>query len=248
MKTITLTRRCLAWSVHALTASGAFVGVLTLLAIYHHDLLAALWLMSAAILIDAVDGMFARKVQVRAAVPQIDGALLDNIVDFVNYTIVPCFFLLATPMLPPSIALWVIMSVTFASAYQFTQIDAKTKDHFFKGFPSYWNIAVFYLFFWQLSPVVNAVILLVLALLSFIPIKYVYPSRVDYLSENPWVRVGMVVLTCCWGVSSTGLLWLYPATNTLLVSISLGYLLIYFAMSLYRTFIPLTLNLTLVEE
>ncbi len=245
---MSLTRRILAWSVHALTASGAFIGVLTLVAIYHHDLLAALWLMTTAILIDAVDGMFARKVQVRAAVPQIDGALLDNIVDFVNYTIVPCFFLLATPMLPGSMALWVIMAVTLASAYQFTQVDAKTKDHFFKGFPSYWNIAVFYLFFWQLSATANAIILVTLALLSFIPIKYVYPSRVDYLSENRWVRIGMVVLTCCWGVSTTGLLWLYPATNGLLVSVSLGYLLIYFAMSLYRTFIPLTLTMALVEE
>lgn len=240
-------RRCLGWLIHAFTASGAFVGLMSLLAIYHHQSLLALWWMSAAILIDAVDGMFARLVHIKEVVPEIDGALLDNIVDFVNYTIVPCFFLLTTPLLPAYWSVLCVMAITFASAYQFTQVDAKTNDHFFKGFPSYWNIAVFYLFFWQLNDVTNMLILLSCALLSFVPIKYVYPSRLDYLSENTWIRMGMVALTLCWGVATTGLLWLYPATNSLLVAVSLSYLLVYLGMSLYRTWVPLT-TMVLIEE
>lgn len=240
-------QRYLGWLIHAFTASGAFVGLLALLAIYQQHLLLALWWMSAAVLIDAVDGIFARKVRIKEVVPEIDGALLDNIVDFVNYTIVPCFFLLVTPLLPDYTRLLCVMVITFSSAYQFTQVDAKTHDHFFKGFPSYWNIAVFYLFFWQMTPVTNMLILLTLALLSFVPIKYVYPSRVDYLSENKWLRSAMVMLTIFWGAATTGLLWVYPSTNHLLVAISLSYLLIYFVISLYRTFIPLTSLVAVME-
>lgn len=232
-------QRILGWSIHAFTASGACVGLLALFAIYQHDLLLALWLMCAAILIDAVDGMFARMVKIKEAVPEIDGALLDNIVDFFNYTLVPCFFLLVTNLLPEYWRILCVMAITFSSAYQFTQVDAKTSDHFFKGFPSYWNIAIFYLFFWQMSSTVNMIILMSLAILSFVPIKYVYPSRLDYLTDNKYLRLGMVLITVVWGIATSGLLWLYPRSNQFLVAISLGYILLYIAISLYRTWVPL---------
>ena len=127
-----LPRRSLGWLVHAFTASGACVGVLSLLAVYEGNHVRALWLMLAAILIDSVDGMFARMVKIKDVVPEIDGALLDNIVDFVNYTIVPCFFLLVTNMLPPYWRILCVITIVFASSYQFTQRDAKTADHFFR--------------------------------------------------------------------------------------------------------------------
>ncbi|OGT61637.1 MAG: phosphatidylcholine synthase [Gammaproteobacteria bacterium RIFCSPHIGHO2_12_FULL_43_28] len=233
-------QRIAGWSIHAFTASGAFVGLLSLSAIYQHNFLFALWLMGAAIFIDAIDGMMARMINIRQAVPDIDGALLDNIVDFFNYTLVPCFFLLVTNLLPSPWKLICVMAITFASAYQFTQVDAKTSDHFFKGFPSYWNIAVFYLFFWQMSPMTNMVILLSLAVLSFIPIKYVYPSRLDYLTDNKYLRYGMAIITIFWGAATSGLLWIYPSSNHVLVAISVGYILLYIGISLYRTYAPLT--------
>ncbi len=241
---VTFMRRFLGWSIHAFTASGACVGLLSLFAIYHHDFLLALWLMCASIVIDAVDGMFARMIKIKEVVPHVDGALLDNIVDFVNYTIVPCFFLLVTDLLPESFRLICVMAITFASAYQFTQIDAKTHDHFFKGFPSYWNITVFYLFFWQMSNFTNLIILLCLAVLSFVPIKYIYPSRMDYLTNNKYLRVAMVCMTVLWGMATSGLLWLYPQSNHFLVAISMGYILLYIGLSLYRTWIPLNAIIT----
>lgn len=237
---VSLSQRILGWLIHAFTASGACVGLLSLLAIYQHNLLLALWLMGAAILIDAVDGMFARMVQIRKAVPEIDGALLDNIIDFFNYTLVPCFFLLVTNLLPDYWRVLCVMAITFSSAYQFTQVDAKTTDHFFKGFPSYWNIAVVYLFFWQMSSTTNMLILLSLAVLSFVPIKYVYPSRLDYLTDNKYLRISMVFITVLWGAATTGLLWLYPQSNHFLVAISIGYCLLYMGISLYRTWVPLS--------
>ncbi len=240
-------KRAIGWLIHAFTASGACIGLLALFAIYQHSFLTALWLMGAAIVIDAVDGMFARLVNIKQTVPEVDGALLDNIVDFFTYTLVPCFFLLVTTLLPPAFRVVCVMLITFASAYQFTQVDAKTTDHFFKGFPSYWNIAVFYLFFWQMSPITNMIILLFLAVLSFVPIKYVYPSRLDYLTNNPYLRFTMIVLTILWGVATGGLLWLYPQSNHVLVAISLGYCLLYLGISLYRTCIPLS-SLELATE
>jgi phosphatidylcholine synthase len=230
------------------TASGAIVGVLSLLAIYQGRNLLALWLMCAAILIDSVDGMFARMVKIKDVVPEIDGALLDNIVDFVNYTIVPCFFLLVTNMLPAYWRIITVIAIIFASSYQFTQQDAKTADHFFKGFPSYWNIAVMYLFFWQMSPMANMFTLMVLVLLSFVPIKYVYPSRLDYLTNNRYMRYAMLFITILWGAATAGLLWIYPRTSHFLVGVSIGYVLIYIAISLYRTCVPLNSSLALVEE
>lgn len=234
-----LPKRSLGWLVHAFTASGACVGILSLLAVYEGNVLLALWLMSAAIMIDAVDGTFARMVKIKDVVPEIDGALLDNIVDYVNYTIVPCFILLVTNILPEHWRIFSVVAVIFASSYQFTQYDAKTRDHFFKGFPSYWNIAVMYLFFLHMSQVANTVIILSLVVLSFVPIKYVYPSRLDYLTNNRYLRMGVLLLTCLWGMATTGLLWLYPKSNDLLVGISMGYVLVYIAISLYRTFFPL---------
>lgn len=238
LKKASFMQRFIGWSIHAFTASGACVGLLSLLAIYNHHILLALWLMTAAILIDAVDGMFARMVNIKQVIPEIDGALLDNIVDFFTYTLVPCFFLLVTDLLPEYWRVLCVMGITFSSVYQFTQVDAKTSDHFFKGFPSYWNIAVFYLFFWQMSSTTNMIILMSLAILSFVPIKYVYPSRLDYLTDNKFLRLGMVLTTIVWGAATSGLLWIFPQTNHFLVALSVGYMLFYFGISLYRTWVP----------
>jgi phosphatidylcholine synthase len=199
--------RLAGWLVHALTASGAYVGLLALLAIYDRKWVLAFWLMAITILIDAVDGLFARWIKIKLAVPRIDGALLDNIVDFFTYTIVPAFFLLVTPLVPETWRFPCVLFIVLSSCYQFTQIDAKTEDHFFKGFPSYWNIVVFYLFFWQMSPQLNLSILLLLSILSFVPIKYVYPSRLDYLADSNLLRFAMLLATILWGAATAGLLW-----------------------------------------
>ena len=232
-------QRLAGWLVHAFTASGAYIGLLALLAIYQGKLVTSFWLMGTTIVIDAVDGMFARLIKIKIAVPQIDGALLDNIVDFLNYAIVPVFFILAAPLVPSPLRFICALIIVLASCYQFTQVDAKTDDHFFKGFPSYWNIVVFYLFFLQMNHWLNLLILLALAALSFVPIKYVYPSRLDYLTESKLLRVGMLAATIVWGIATAGLIWVYPKSNPILVWLSMGYLVLYVIVSLYRTRFPL---------
>lgn len=235
-------QRLAGWGVHIFTASGAVVGLMALLSIYHHKLLPAFWLMGIAVIIDAVDGMFARMIKIKHAVPEVNGELLDNIVDFFNYTIVPAFFLSVSEIVPDYARIICVIAIILSSAYQFTQVDAKTSDHFFKGFPSYWNIAIFYLFFWQMNPVTNLGILLGLAALSFVPIKFIYPSRLDYLTHSKTLRFLVLLATVIWGVATWGLMNCYPASNPLLVTVSMIYMVLYVIFSLYRTWIPLESN------
>ena len=234
-------RRVAAWLVHLFTASGAVLGLLTLYAIHQGQYLLAFWWMAGAVIIDALDGVLARRANTKLAAPKIDGGLLDNLLDYVNYVMTPAFFLLVNENLLPSG--WRLVGaglIVLVSAYQFTQHEAKTYDHFFKGFPSYWNIVVFYLFFWQTSAIFNLAVILVLAILTFVPIKYVYPSRLDYLTPVRWQRRAMLMATILWGVVTVALLRMYPDRNPLLVTLSIGYALFYALISLYRTFVPVT--------
>lgn len=237
------TNYLMAWAVHAFTASAAFVGILTLVKIYHQEYLHALWLMGITVVIDAVDGSFARLVHVKKVLPRIDGALLDNIVDYLNYVITPCFFLLVKPdMLPPAFALTIVIAITITSSYQFCQAEAKTPDHFFRGFPCYWNFAVFYMFICNTSMTVNAILLSIFCILIFVPIKYVYPSRLDYLTKSKGLKILMHCCSLLYGVSSALLLWLYPQNESFLMAISLGYVILYLTLSMYRTYSPMAIE------
>ena len=232
----------IAWAVHAFTASSACFGLLTLVKIYQHDYIFALWLMAISLVIDAVDGTFARLVQVKSILPGIDGALLDNIVDYLNYVITPCFFLFVKPdMLPDALSIIIIVAITLTSAYQFCQADAKTPDHFFKGFPCYWNIAIFYMVIFNTTSTSNAIILALLCILVFVPIKYVYPSRLDYLTPSKNLKIIMHCSSFAYGITSAFILWTYPAINSFCLVLSLAYIAMYLTLSVYRTYNPLPL-------
>jgi phosphatidylcholine synthase len=167
-------RTGLAWGVHAFTASGAVVAVLALLASAAGEYRAAVLWMLVALAIDAVDGTLARAVRVKEALPGVDGRRLDDVVDYLNYAVVPAVFLVACGAVPH----WGFAAVpVLASAYGFSQASAKTDDHFFLGFPSYWNVVAIYAFGLDLAPAATAALLLVLSVLVFVPLKYVYPSR-----------------------------------------------------------------------
>jgi phosphatidylcholine synthase len=129
-----------------------------------------------------------------------------------------------------------------ASAYQFTQADAKTADHFFKGFPSYWNVAVFYLYIGHLSLWANFAIIIFLAVMIFVPMKYLYLTRLDNVTRNPVLRYGLIIATLAYAACSAMLLAIYPESNSALVAISWAYGFLYIALSLYRTFVPLSME------
>ena len=164
----------LAWLVHAFTASGAVLGVLGLQASGRGDFdTAAIWML-VALAIDAVDGSLARRARVEQRVPSIDGRRLDDVVDYLTYVVVPVLFLSALGVL----AHWSLGALmAIASAYGFAQRDAKTKDDFFLGWPSYWNVFALYAWMLELGPAATAAWIVVLAAAIPVPLKYVYPSK-----------------------------------------------------------------------
>jgi len=216
-----------AWATHLVTASSAVWGLLAILAITNQQWVAAFWWMAVAVAIDSFDGALARRVQVKRVLPQFDGALLDNIVDYLNYVFVPAYFLYSADVLPQRFAVFGAALILLASAYQFSQSDAKTDDHYFKGFPSYWNVMVYYFFVLGTGVWLNLAVTVLLSVLVFVPIKYIYPSRTSV--QRPLV-LGWGLL---WGVAVLAMLVLYPNVPTWLKWFSLSYVIYYHALSLY---------------
>jgi phosphatidylcholine synthase len=186
-------RMAAAWGVHLLTASGAPAGMLAILAAERGDAATSMGWMAYTLAVDSVDGTLARTVGVKQVLPFFDGTLLDNIVDYFTYVIVPMLFVLRFGLLPPAVAVPVALCPVIASGYGFCRTDAKTDDHFFTGFPSYWNIVAFYLYTLGWPRALNAVVLLVFALGVFVPIRYLYPSRA------PTLRGLTIALALVWG-------------------------------------------------
>ncbi len=170
-----------AWLAHAYTASGVVLAFLATRAVVEHRYREAFLWLALQIFVDSTDGVLARRARVATLLPWFNGSKLDDIVDYLTYVFVPALLVWRALLVPDAWALPVACAMLLASAFGFNREDAKTSDHFFTGFPSYWNIVVLYLFVARLTPVVNAVILLSLAVLVFVPIRYVYPSRTPTL-------------------------------------------------------------------
>jgi phosphatidylcholine synthase len=216
-----------AWGVHLFTASSAPAGILAILAIERGDALTAFWWMAYTLAIDSVDGTLARAVGVKRVLPWFDGARLDDVVDYFTYVIVPAVFLIHVPVLPPAAAVPVALCPVIASAYGFCRTDAKTTDHFFTGFPSYWNVVVFYLWILGWPPALNAAIVVVFSIGVFVPLRYVYPSRTTTL------RPLTIALALAWGAAVIRVL-LHPTTAPpWLAPASLAFPTYYFALSLW---------------
>jgi phosphatidylcholine synthase len=216
-----------AWSVHLFTATGALWGFLAIIAtIQHQWQLAFFWLFAAGF-VDSVDGSLARKFQVSGHIPNFDGALLDNIIDYLTYVIVPALILYEAQLLPAKWTILGIAALVLSSAYQFAQADAKTEDHYFKGFPSYWNVLAFYLFLLQWPERVNLALVLLCAVLVFVPIKYVYPSRM------PYYRKPTLILSSIWGVMTAVLFLTLNNPPQWLLYGSLYFVVYYIGISLY---------------
>jgi phosphatidylcholine synthase len=218
--------RAAAWAVHAFTASGAVMGLASLLATVQGDYRAAFLWMIAATAVDGVDGWLARLARVSELASGLDGRRLDDIVDYVTYVVAPAFLLLRAGLLPVDVGWPVAAAMLLSSAYGFSRTDAKTPDHFFTGFPSYWNVVALYLYVLGLGPAANAAVLLVLAVLVFVPIGYVYPSR-----TAAW-QVPTVVLGTAWATLMVAIAWMLPNVSRPAVHLSLAFPLYYFAVSL----------------
>ena len=190
-----------AWLVHLFTASGVVLAFLALVAIDAGEWrLALLWLL-AAMAIDGVDGSLARLARVKEMVPRIDGEAFDLIVDYLNYVFVPAVFICRAGLVPEALALPLAAAILLSSVYVFVRKDMKTKDNYFRGFPALWNVVALYLFAAQPGPAVGAAAIVVFAILSFAPIRFVHPFRV-----RDW-QPGLKLVALFWAAATLALLW-----------------------------------------
>ncbi|HEY3306167.1 MAG TPA: CDP-diacylglycerol O-phosphatidyltransferase [Candidatus Binatia bacterium] len=217
----------LAWLVHLYTASGVVLALLSIFLIERADFQNAFRLMALAVVIDASDGTLARAARVKERIPWFDGDRLEDIIDYLNYVLVPCLLLIRAGLLPERDALWLAAVPMLASAYGFCQKEAKTADHFFLGFPSYWNIVALYLYAIETPLWVNGFLILALSVLVFVPIKYVYPSR------SPAFRGLTIALGIVWGVLMLATIHYLPTPPRLVVFSSLLFPAYYTALSFW---------------
>lgn len=218
--------RVAAGLVHAYTAAGAVLAYLSVTAAVAGDFRASFAWMFVATIVDSTDGLFARRARVRDVLPGVDGARLDDIVDYLTFVFAPMVVLNVAGDLSGPVALPVTAAVLLSSGYGFAATDAKTSDHFFTGFPSYWNVGALYLHAGGLPPAANAAILLAFSALIFVRVGYVYPSKM------PTLRGLTVALGCVWGVMIAVMIWSLPAVSRALLVSSLFFPAYYVVLSL----------------
>jgi phosphatidylcholine synthase len=227
--------RLRASAVHLYTASGAVLALLIVAAAFQGDTVGALWLVLATLVIDSTDGLLARRYRVKELLPSFDGGLLDNIVDYMTYVLAPILLLWSTGYLPDgNFGVALAALPILASSYQFCRVDAKTgdgaqTDHFFLGFPSYWNVVAFYAIVFDLGAGAVGAMLLVCSLLVFVPLRYVYPSRTVAF------RKLSLMLTTLWLASYAAILWQMPEPDPRILGFSILYLVYSFSLSLYTS-------------
>jgi phosphatidylcholine synthase len=215
-----------AWAVHAYTASGALMGLAGVLAVVAGDLRQAFLWMFAATFVDGTDGWLSRLVRVKERTPAFDGARLDDIVDYLTFVFLPAFLIVMAGLVPWELRFVVAGAMLLSSAYGFASLDAKTSDYFFTGFPSYWNIVALFLAVLGLSPWVNAAVVMAFALLVFVRIGYVYPTR------TPTLKHVTLALMAVWGVMVLAMIVMFPSPPRWLVLASLIFPIYYVVLSL----------------
>ena len=199
-----------AWAVHGFTASGAVLGFLAIISIFNNDLVGAFLWLGLALLIDGLDGSLARKIGVTDKTPNIDGSALDLVIDYLNYVIIPALMIYWFQFVPPGWEIYIPAGIVAVSLYTFANINMKTSDYYFSGWPAIWNILVLYFYILGTNLWINLIVIIILYILTFVPIKFVHPLRVKNL------RNYTIFATVLWGASTLKLVTANPNINLFL--------------------------------
>jgi phosphatidylcholine synthase len=176
--TISPGTRAAAFSVHIFTAMGAGVALIALLEAVREHWAAMFGWLGVALVIDALDGPMARRLDVERVQPNWSGEVLDLVVDFVTYVFVPGYAITASGLLLPLAAPLLGAGIVISGALYFADRRMKASDNHFRGFPALWNAAAFYLFLLHLRPTVSSLVVAVLIVLTFVPVHVLHPVRV----------------------------------------------------------------------
>ena len=187
----TRARRAAAFSVHVFTAFGAGIALLAMLEAVREHWTAMFWWLGVALLIDAVDGPMARRLDVVRLQPDWSGEVLDLVVDFVTYVFVPAYAIAESGLLLPLAAPLLGVGIVVSGALYFADRRMKSEDNHFRGFPGLWNVAAFYLFLLQWPPVASSLAVLVLIIATFLPFQVLHPVRVKRLR---WLTLTLIAV------------------------------------------------------
>ncbi len=237
-------KKGIAWSVHAFTTFGIVAGFLALVAVLKNDPFTAFVWLGVALFVDGVDGSLARKARVTEYTPNFDGASLDLVIDYFTYVAVPALMIYWFNMVPLEyffsgntwslVAAVIVMAV---SCYTFANVGMKSSDYYFVGFPAIWNVVVLYFYLLDTGAITNLVTILVLAAMTFMPVKFVHPLRVTH-----W-RSFTIPVTVLWAAMTLSLIIAkkFPENDGFIETLEVwlfGLTSAYFAwISLWRTFI-----------
>jgi phosphatidylcholine synthase len=186
--------RIRAFTVHVFTATGAALALLALILATGGHWAGMFFCLGLALLVDGLDGPMARAFEVEKLLPRWSGNTLDLVVDFTTYVFVPAFAIAASGLLPQVLAIPAGIVVVITGALYFADRDMKTDDNYFRGFPAVWNLAAFYLYLLEPPEWAAAIAIVVLAGLSFAPIKFLHPLRVQR-----WRTINIALLAA-WAV------------------------------------------------
>jgi phosphatidylcholine synthase len=187
-------QRASRFAIHILTASGAALAFLALLAAVDHAWPAMFLWLGIALIVDAIDGPLARGFDIAAVLPRWSGDTLDLVVDFVTYVFVPAFAIANSALLPDLLAPVAGVAIVVTGAIYFADRHMKLPGNYFRGFPAIWNTAAFYLLLLRPSPFWSTVTVAALAVATFLPFPFIHPLRVVRL------RPVTIVLLVVWGV------------------------------------------------
>lgn len=168
-------------AVHVFTASGAVLGLLALVAASERRFAAVFVWLGLALVVDGIDGTIARRLRVSERLPRYSGDILDLVVDYLTYVVVPVQVLIQAELVPAPLAWSLAAAILVSSAFYFADTEMKTPGGGFRGFPAIWNVAVFLLMVFALPPALNAVIVAGLVAATFAPFVFVHPFRMERL-------------------------------------------------------------------
>lgn len=227
--------KLIAAGVHSFTALGSVTGFMALTEILNGSPAAALLWLGLAMVIDGLDGPLARYFSINESLPHVDGVVLDNVIDYLTYSLIPAVFLYYFNFLPSGWGIAGAAVILMTSLYSFANRELKTRDNFFDGFPATWNLIVLGFYLLGTPAFFNGIVIVLCAALTFFPVKFIHPFRVKKL------RPITIPITVVWAVLTVYLIserragFSLPNDHTFLVSVFLAISAYFVAISIIRS-------------
>ncbi len=188
--------RLAAGAVHLFTALGAVCGLLAALAALDGAWERMFAWLGVALIIDGIDGTFARMARVDERLPRFSGERLDLVVDYVTYVFVPALALVRAGYLDGAVGLTLAAGILLSSLYHFSDLASKSDDYSFVGFPAVWNLVAFYIFALDLPHWAAFLVCAACVALTFVPMQWAHPMRVVRL------RPLTIAVTIAWAIAA----------------------------------------------